>query len=113
MIGGGAFDTLRGGQDNDSIDGGNGDDWLSGDRGADTLTGGLGADTFHSFNQAGIDRVTDFHITEGDRVLLDTGTTYTTSQVGSDTVVDMGGGNQVILVGVSMASLTGNWIVLG
>ena len=37
-------------------------------------------------------------------------TTYTVAQVGADTVVSMGGGGQVILVGVSMSSLTGSWI---
>ena len=36
---------------------------------------------------------------------LDPGTTYTVSQVGADTVIDMGGGNQMILVGVQMSSL--------
>jgi len=33
--------------------------------------------------------------------------------VGADTVIDMGGGDQVILVGINMSSLTGNWIVEG
>ena len=36
--------------------------------------------------------------------------THTASQVGADTVISMTGGAQMILVGVSMASLTGNWI---
>jgi hypothetical protein len=35
------------------------------------------------------------------------------SQVGADTVIDMGGGNQMILVGVTMASLPSGWIFLG
>jgi len=30
--------------------------------------------------------------------------------VGADTVIDMGGGDQMILVGVNMTTLTGNWI---
>ena len=42
----------------------------------------------------------DFNLAEGDRVKLDPGTTYTVSQVGADTVIDMGGGNEMILVGV-------------
>ena len=62
---------------------------------------------------AGIDRVIDFNLAEGDRVMLDPGTTYTLSQVGADTVLDMGGGNQMILVGVQMSTLTGAWVLFG
>lgn len=111
--GGAGNDIVRGGQQDDLLAGGEGDDYLSGDRDADTISGGAGADTFHAFGEAGIDRITDFSLAEGDRVLLDLGTTYTTAQVGSDTVVSMSGGGQVILVGVSMSSLTGSWITVG
>jgi beta-glucanase (GH16 family) len=108
--GGAGADLVRGGQGDDLVTGGAGDDWLSGDRGDDTLTGGAGADVFHTFADAGIDRVTDFNAAEGDRIQLDPGTRYTLSQVGADTVIDMGGGNQMVLVGVSMGSLTGSTI---
>jgi len=62
--------------------------------------------------------VLDFHYAEGDRVQLDPGTTFTVSQVGADTVIDMGaspGGspNQMILVGVTLSSLPSDWIFLG
>lgn len=113
ILAGASLDTVRGGQGDDSIDGGSGNDWLSGDLGADTITGGLGADIFHSFNTAGVDRITDFSVGQGDKVLLDSKTIYTTAQVGADTVIDMGAGNQVILVGVSMATLTAGTIVVG
>jgi serralysin len=48
-------------------------------------------------------------------VFLDPGTTFTVSQVGADTVIDMGASasgapNQMILVGVQMSTLTGAWI---
>jgi Ca2+-binding RTX toxin-like protein len=108
--GGAGNDIVRGGQDNDIVMGGAGDDFVSGDKGSDTMTGGAGADVFHTFGDAGIDRVTDFHLSEGDRVQLDPWTQYTVSQVGADTVINMTGGGQMILVGVSMSSLTGNWI---
>ena len=103
-------DVVRGGQDNDIVRGGAGNDYVSGDRGSDTVTGGTGADIFHSFGEAGIDRVTDFNLAEGDRVQLDPGTQYTVSQVGSDTVIDMTGGGQMILLGVQMSTLTTGWI---
>jgi Ca2+-binding RTX toxin-like protein len=108
--GGDGNDIIRGGQENDVVRGGAGDDYVSGDRGDDTMTGDAGADIFHSFGEAGIDRVTDFSLAQGDRVQLDPGTQYTLAQVGADTVVSMTGGGQVILVGVSMASLTPGWI---
>jgi len=108
--GGVGDDWVRGGQNNDSLVGGDGADWLSGDKGDDTISGGSGADIFHTFGDAGIDRVLDFSRAEGDRVQLDPGTAYTVSQVGADVVIDMTGGGQMILVGVSMSSLTEGWI---
>jgi len=108
--GGDGDDIVRGGQDNDLVLGGAGTDYVSGDRGDDTVTGGAGADSFHTFGEAGLDRVTDFNLGEGDRVQLDPGTQYTLSQVGADAVITMTGGGQMVLVGVSMHSLTGNWI---
>ena len=111
--GGEGADIVRGGQGADVVFGQAGDDWLSSDRGDDTLTGGAGADIFHSFAEAGIDRVTDFSAADGDRVQLDPGTAYTLAQVGADTVVDMGGGNQVVLVGVQLSTLPDGWIIGG
>ncbi len=104
-------DTVRGGQGDDIIYGGTGNDWLSGDRGDDTLTGGGGADVFNSFGDAGIDRVLDFNRSEGDRIRLEPGSTYDYAQVGSDVVITVTGGATVILVGVSLASLTGDWMI--
>jgi Ca2+-binding RTX toxin-like protein len=113
LDGGDGADQVRGGQGDDVVNGGAGNDYVSGDRGNDTITGGAGADLFHGSQDAGIDRVLDFHLSEGDRVMLDPGTTYTLSQAGADTVLDMGSGNQMILVGVSMSSLTPTSIFFG
>lgn len=103
-------DIVRGGQQNDVLRGGDGNDWLSGDRDSDTISGGAGADIFHSFAEAGIDRVTDFNRAEGDRVQLDPGSTYTTAQAGADVVVVVGGQAQIILVGIQLSALTGDWL---
>ena len=108
--GGDGNDVVRGGQDNDVINGGAGDDYVSGDKGSDTVTGGAGADIFHTFGDAGLDRVLDFSLAQGDRVQVDPGTQYTVSQVGADTVIDMTGGGQMVLVGVQMSTLTTGWI---
>ncbi|MFN3523890.1 MAG: matrixin family metalloprotease [Phenylobacterium sp.] len=108
--GGVGDDTVRGGKDNDVLYGGDGDDWLSGDLGDDVISGGAGADVFHGFGEAAIDRVIDFSRAQGDRVQLDPGTAYTVSQSGADVVIAMTGGAQMVLVGVSLSSLTGDWI---
>jgi serralysin len=65
---------------------------------------------FHAFGDAGLDRVLDFDRSQGDHVLLDPGTAYTVSQQGADVVIAMDGGAQMVLVGVQMSSLTGDWI---
>ena len=108
--GGAGNDIVRGGQGDDSLNGGAGDDFISGDRGNDTLVGGAGADIFHSFAGADIDRVLDFTLAEGDRIRLDPGTTWRVSQSGADTLIDFDGGGQMILVGVNMTTLSGDWI---
>jgi serralysin len=113
LDGGFGADQVRGGQGNDVVNGGPGNDYVSGDRGDDTVTGGSGADRFHDSQDAGIDRVTDFNYAQGDRVQLDPGTTFTASQVGADTVLDMGGGNQMILAGVNLASLPPDYVFFG
>jgi serralysin len=108
--GGDGADQVRGGQGNDVVTGGAGADYVSGDRGDDTISGEAGADLFHGSQDAGIDRVTDFNPWEGDRVMLDPGTSYALSQVGGDTVISMGGANQMVLVGVQLSGLTPGWI---
>lgn len=108
--GGDGADVVRGGQGDDVVSGGAGADLVTGDLGADTLTGGAGADTFYAFPGAGIDRVLDFNAAEGDRIRLDPGESWSAAQVGSDTVITMGAGDQMILVGVQMGSLPQGWI---
>jgi serralysin len=110
LWGGVGADLVRGGQGADLIRGEDGDDWLSGDRGNDTISGGAGADIFHGSQDAGIDRVLDFSLAEGDRVQLDPGTTFVLRQSGADAVIDMGGGHQMVLVGVQLSGLTGGWL---
>jgi Ca2+-binding RTX toxin-like protein len=113
LDGGEGIDQVRGGQGDDIVMGGAGDDYVSGDRGSDTVVGGAGADLFHSFGDAGVDRVIDFHQSEGDRVMLDPGTAYDVAQDGADTVITMAAGAKMTLVGVTLSSLTTGWIFLG
>jgi serralysin len=104
VVGGEGFDTVRGGQGFDSLSGGPGDDWLSGDLGADTMAGGPGADVFFIWGEAGADRVRDFNVSEGDRVQIAAGSSFSLSQVGADAVVQVGGA-QLVLIGVQASAL--------
>ena len=108
VIGGSGGDTLRGGQGADDIRGGSGNDWISGDLGRDSLWGGAGADTFHA--GAGVDTVWDFDAGEGDRVQVDAGLTYTTSQSGSDVLISLSNGGRMTLHEVQLSSLPSGWI---
>jgi Ca2+-binding RTX toxin-like protein len=109
VVGGNFGDTLHGGQADDVILGGSGNDWISGDLGHDTASGGSGADIFRAFAGGGVMTVTDFHASEGDRVEIDGGT-YTVSQHGADTVIDVSGGGEVILQNINKDQLAAGWI---
>ncbi len=111
VIGGDGDDWLRGGQGDDVVDGGAGNDWLWGDRGTDTLTGGAGADQFHTFAGAGVDRVTDFRYADGDRIVIDDRTGYSVATVGSDTVITLTTGDQLVIAG-GAGQVASDWIVL-
>jgi Ca2+-binding RTX toxin-like protein len=114
LAGGSGGDTLRGGQGDDVIRGGSGGDWISGDIGQNTVSGGAGADVFH-LAAGGTMVVTDFQQAEGDRVVVDAGLTFSTTQSGADVHVDLtsGGGGELMLRGVMLANLTDGWIGQG
>ena len=110
-LGGDGIDWVRGGQANDVVEGGGGDDWLSGDRGNDTLTGGAGADIFNYFSGAGQDQVLDFDGVSGDRIRFEgNAVSYIVTSVGGDTRIAFGGGDEIILKGVT--NFDTSWIVL-
>lgn len=110
-FGGGGADTVRGGQGNDVVQGGAGNDFVAGDLGLDTLTGGAGADVFYSFGSGGADVITDFDRAEGDVIQLEAGSSWSAAQRGADVVVSIGGGAELLLNNVSLASLTNGWII--
>jgi serralysin len=113
LYGGTGNDILRGGQGDDVLSGDEGDDWLSGDRGDDNITGGLGADIVYSFAGAGLDLITDFNRSQGDRIQLDAGQAFNLYQSGTSAIIDLGGGTQIILAGVNISALTGDWLIGG
>lgn len=111
VYGGSGNDTVFGGQGSDALYGEEGNDWLSGDLGDDVLTGGGGADRFLFRPGAGMDWVTDFQSSTGDRIQLSPGVTYTLSEFQGQVIVDLGGGARIGLVAVPLSQL-GDWLVV-
>ncbi|NET29645.1 spondin domain-containing protein [Okeania sp. SIO1I7] len=97
LVGGGGNDLLRGGDDddilagrigNDILLGGDGDDILSGGQGRDRINGGAGNDT----------------LTGGasiDRFIFNTNDTFSTDDVGVDTITDFNQEQDLILLDLS------------
>lgn len=130
LLGNGGNDTISGKAGNDKIDGGSGkdvinggagDDWLIGGSGNDKLTGGTGSDVFSFKSGSGVDRITDFSVTE-DKLAIKAGVNgiqtandvldHATAGVdahGNPTVsINLGGGNKIILQNVSLDDLIGD-----
>lgn len=110
-------DILYGGPGNDTIKGLNGDDIIMGGRGNDTLTGNLGEDSF-SFvagnGSIGKDVITDFQagvVTAAgffqDLMLVsELPDLNKMRQVGANTVIDMGDGFSITLLGIDKDDIT-------
>jgi serralysin len=108
--GGAGNDSVYGGQGNDSVYGDEGSDQLSGDLGNDLLFGGAGADRFLFRTGGGQDWVGDFSAADGDRIVLAPGQAYTVVNHGGQVVIQLGGGDQIGLAGVSFSSFSSTWI---
>lgn len=81
LEGGSGSDTLYGGEGVDTVVGGTGADLVQGNKENDVLTGGSDGDTFAFGTVAqGIDVITDFNFSEGDRIDISGG--FTLSAVG-------------------------------
>lgn len=103
-------DTVYGGQGDDSVSGGEGDDLVSGDLGLDTLVGNSGADRFRFVAGGGHDWILDFTGKEGDLIVLAAGQSYSIARVGLNTVISLGGGDDITLAG---AVISDAWITFG
>jgi Ca2+-binding RTX toxin-like protein len=113
VVGAYGDDRIDGDAGNNSLDGGYGDDQLDGGTGDDVLTGGAGADTFVFGTGYGHDVIADLSGTDGD--LVDVSATglsdfasvlAATSQQADDSVLDLGNGDKVTLVGVDTSTLS-------
>ncbi|MGO1119418.1 MJ1477/TM1410 family putative glycoside hydrolase [Rhodovibrionaceae bacterium A322] len=106
--GGKETDTLRGGQGNDSLYGDKGDDTLFGDKGDDDLYGGSEADLFVFRSSDGHDRILDFNVDEGDRLLLRDGQAFSSSQSAEGVVLTFEDGSSLLLAGQD--SFSTDWL---
>lgn len=109
IYGGPEADVLNGGSGDDLIVGGDGDDLIAGGGGIDGLFGGAGADTFVIAQDSELSRIYDFARAEGDQVRSVAGE-FEIEQSGQDVIIQFASGPKVVLVGVQLESLTGNWI---
>ena len=94
----------------DTVSGTNGDDLIIGLGGNDTLTGLAGADTFVFAAGDGADTISDFNLTDADRIDVtaygfasNTGFTGFSFD-GTDTIVDFNGTDQVTVAGVDLTT---------
>ncbi len=133
VLGDSGNDILFGGQDqdllygdlgqssvvkgHDLIDGNLGNDTIFGEGGNDTMTGGGGADRFAIRSGEDVDLIKDFNPGQGDRIAIQpniNGTGVDTfaelqprmTAQGNDTVIDLGGGNLLIVQGVAPSAIT-------
>ena len=131
LFGGLGLDTIWGGSGNDQLNGEGSNDALHGDAGRDTLFGGSGddvlqggaeADVFVFADGTGHDVVQDFGLSVGgERIDLQAVVaigdfndliTHHLTMLGGHTVIDLGAGHQVTLIGIAPGSLTADDFLL-
>jgi Ca2+-binding RTX toxin-like protein len=117
-------DRLSGGLGDDLLYGGKGNDRLSGDQGNDMLRGNSGSDTFvFDHNAGGRDKVDDFTIgtdlleikqnLNGNGLLTGSQVLSTaTSDADGNAVLHLGGGADIVLLGLTTSMLNKDMIVM-
>ena len=97
---------LFGNKDNDSLLGGAGNDTLSGGPGNDTIVfeAGSGVDNVHGFAIGDVLQIVGG--VNGGSITSSTAAFDATTDSGGNAVVDLGSGNQIILIGVARTDLS-------
>jgi Ca2+-binding RTX toxin-like protein len=106
IVGGSGADTLHGGKGDDVIRAGAGQAWISGDLGTNAIYGGGGMNTFDA--GPGHDLVAGWHA--GDHVQVDSGVTYTVTQVNAGVQINFSNGGEMDLLNTQLSSLQSGWI---
>ncbi|MFM5884021.1 MAG: M10 family metallopeptidase C-terminal domain-containing protein [Novosphingobium sp.] len=110
-VGNGLDNQLTGSASANWLLGGAGNDTIDGRGGNDVLFGESGADTFVFHYGEGADTIGDFHHGEDTISLIGIYANFAAMQghfvqVGNDGAIDLGGGNFIVLQGVTMSTLT-------
>lgn len=124
LLGSNGNDRLLGGDGADTVLGGNGNDTLQGDGGDDRLRGDSGNDRFVFAPGSGADMIVDFAAgaASGDRIsLVGFGPAIDSfaevmalaTQSGTSVLIDLGGGDTITLLKVSLASLDAGDFLFG
>jgi Ca2+-binding RTX toxin-like protein len=109
---------FEGGSRDDVFTAGDGDDFLTGGGGDDLLDGGLGSDTFIFAPGSGNDQIVNFEGGAGAGDVLDlvayalsvdgNGIPLGALQQGDDVLIDLGGGDSILLLQTDIATLNGD-----
>ncbi len=114
--GGAGEDSIIGGKDDDVIDGGSGLDTIEGGFGNDTMDGGDGADTFVVIANNGQDVINNFgngpDVIDVSGLGISSVGQMTISDDGTDTTIDFGSGNSIVLTGILSADVDASDFVL-
>jgi len=114
LTGGDVADRMSGGEGNDTLIGGEGDDTFAGGAGNDSFTGGTGRDLFE-IKPSGNDRISDFEAgPTGDILGFQSvpgfadlaAVLVAATDDGTDTTIDLGGGNTLVLEGVTVSEIS-------
>ena len=116
ILGNGGDDALAGNKGKDILIGGDGNDTLAGGKGKDILLGGEGEDTFVFAGKSGKDTILDFDIDNDVLQIKSTNKISTVDDVigradenkNGDTVINLGGGDKIVLKGVSLDDFKAN-----
>ncbi len=118
LSGGKGSDRLLGGDGDDLLNGSSGNDSLQGEMGQDTLIGGGGSDLFGLSANQGVDTISDFNISQQDRIGL-AGVTFEqlvitqgTASNTNNTTISVLGQDLLILTGIQASSLGSNNFIL-
>lgn len=121
LDGGQGRDTLHGGSGDDELIGRNGADILNGGRGNDILTGSGGLDTFEFKNSFGHDTITDFNLSNQEKIDLSAITGIVNpadlfnnhlSQDGADVIFDDLLGNTITIENTLLGDLSNQDFIL-
>lgn len=102
LLGGGGNDDLYGGAGNDTLDGGAGNDDMHGGAGSDLFIASAGNDSIWGFGAG--DRIQLSGFSSFDQVL----SAARSAEQGDSTLLDLGGGNTLLLEDIRLGQLTGS-----